>query len=142
MPVLTTTDRFNATDKKNQTYSDFLINMNRHPVTGDIVRFVNEQAVVRAIKNLLLTNRGERLMQPEIGSNIQKLLFEPMDPSVASELSSMIRTTIDSHEPRAKVVGVVVEPDYDKNLYNVSVKILVINKQDPISFNLMLTRVR
>ena len=135
-------DRFTSTSKKNQVYSDFLTDLNKHPVSGDVVRFVNEQAVIRAIKNLLNTNRKERLYQPRIGSSINKMLFEPMGEAVANEISTLTRETIEAHEPRAKVLEISVIPRYEENLYIVSVTILVINKQDPTSFNVTLTRVR
>lgn len=135
-------DRFTQSDKKNQIYSDFLTNLNNHPVSGDVVRFVNEQAVIRAIKNLLLTDRGERLYQPSIGSSIRKMLFEPMGTATAVEIATLTRETIAAHEPRARILDIQVVPIYERNLYVVNVSILVINKQEPTNFNITLTRVR
>lgn len=135
-------DRFTQTDIKQQVYSDFLTNLNKHPVSGDIVRFVNEQAVIRSIKNLLNTNKGERFYQPDIGSNIRKLLFEQMGAGIEVELSTAIRETIDKHEPRAKVIDLQVIGDYDNNKYVVTITVLIVNKQDPVTFNVALTRVR
>ena len=135
-------DRFTPLNKNNHNYSDFLTDLNKHPVSGDIVRFVNETAVIRSIKNLLNTNRKERLYQPTIGSSIQKMLFEPMGQAVSNEIATLARQTIEKHEPRAKVLEVNVIPQYDQNLYIVNVVILVINKQTPTNFNVTLTRVR
>lgn len=135
-------DRFTTQDRKNQIYSDFLTDLNVHPESGDITRYVNETAVIRSIKNLILTNRGERLYQPTIGSDVSRLLFEPMGPSTANILSTTIQETITTHEPRAKVLQVEVVPNYDRNLYTVNIAILVINKQTPTTFNVLLTRVR
>lgn len=135
-------DRFTQTDRKQQIYSDFLTDLNPHPVSGDIVRFVNENAVVRSIKNLIFTNTGERLYQPKIGSDIRKLLFEPINTVVAETLSSLIQSTIENYEPRARVIDVRVTPLPDENAYRVAMVFMVINKQDPVSFNVTLTRVR
>lgn len=135
-------DIFTQTDRKQQIYSDFLTDLTPHPVSGDIVRFVNETAVIRSIKNLILTNTGERLYQPDIGSDIRKLLFEPMNSVTAEAIGSLITSTITAHEPRARLVDLQVRPDVDNNAYNVSVVFMVINKQDPVSFNVTLTRVR
>lgn len=135
-------DRFTQTSVTQQVYSDFLTNLNRHPVSADIVRFVNEQAVIRSIKNLLNTDRGERLYQPNIGSNIRKLLFEQMGVGIENELSAAIRETITEHEPRAKVLDLLVQADYDNNKYVITVSVLIVNKQDPVTFNVALTRVR
>jgi phage baseplate assembly protein W len=106
------------------------------------MRFVNENAVTRAIKNLLMTNRNERLYQPNIGGDIQKLLFEPMMQSTADTLATSIRDTIDKYEPRAKVLNITVVPDYNGNAYTVNVVYMIINRQEPVSVNITLTRVR
>ena len=72
-------DRITELSAKDEIYSDFLVNLNPHPVSGMLLRFVNEKAVTRSIRNLILTNRGERLYQPKIGSDIRSILFEPME---------------------------------------------------------------
>lgn len=135
-------DKFTQTDRKSQIYSDFLTNMNRHPVSGDIVRYVNENAVTRSIKNLILTNRGERLYQPRIGSDIRSLLFEPMGSASADLISTYVQETIESYEPRAKVLKCEVVPQYDNNSYLVILAFMVINKQDPVTVQVTLDRVR
>lgn len=140
--MVTRADKLTANDRKSQIYSDFLADLNTHPVSGDIVRFVNENAVIRSIKNLMQTNKGERLYQPKLGGDISKLLFEPMGDSMTSTISQVVRQTIEKHEPRARVLDVIVVADYDNNAYNVTVKFLLINNQNPISFNVTLSRVR
>lgn len=135
-------DKFAIADKKNELYSDFLTNLNPHPVSGAVMRVVNENAVTRSIKNLILTNKSERLYQPNIGSSVRKLLFEPMSDSTATALSSIIRETIDTYEPRAKIINVVVTPYIEKNMYGVDIVYMIINKQEPVSINVTLTRVR
>lgn len=135
-------DRFTQSDRKNQIYSDFLNDLTPHPVTGDIVRFVNENSVNRAIKNLINTNKGERLFQPDVGSDIYKMLFEPMSQGVADLLSTSIQSTISNYEPRAKVINVIVAPDYDNNSYSITVNYIIINTSNPIALNVTLARVR
>lgn len=135
-------DRFTELDRKNELYSDFLTNLNTHPVSRETLRFVNETAVTRSIRNLLNTQQGERLYQPDIGSNVRKLLFEPLDDTTADVLNSTIRDTLTAYEPRAKVLNISVVPDEDRNRYIVTVVYMLINKQDTISVNITLQRVR
>lgn len=135
-------DRFTQVEAKNQQYSDFLNDLVPHPVNGDVVRFVNEQAVSRSLRNLVSTNRGERLFQPDIGGDIYKMLFEPMSDGVAELLSSAINRTISDYEPRAKVLNVVVIPNYDVNAYTVIIEYMLINRPTPVILNVTLTRVR
>lgn len=140
--AVTRADRITATTVKDQIYSDFLTNLNSHPVSKDVLRFVNETAVTRSIKNLLLTDKGERLYQPNIGSDIKKMMFEPMIESTAEILSQYIQETIELYEPRAKILDINVDPDYNNNLYAVTLTYMIINKEDPVTINISLNRVR
>lgn len=133
-----TIDRFSLSNRDNQVFSDFLTDLTPHPVSKDVLRFVNENAVSRAIRNLILTDKRERLYQPTIGSNIRKMLFEPMGESTAQLISTFIQTTITDHEPRARVLSVIAEPDYDNNAYFITINFMVINKQDPVTINITL----
>lgn len=140
--AVTRADRITTTTVQDQIYSDFLTDMVPHPVSKDVLRFVNEHAVIRSIKNLILTDQGERLYQPNIGSNIKRMMFEPMIESTAEIISQYIQETIEVYEPRAKVLEISVVPDYNNNLYSVSLTFMIINKEDPITVNITLDRVR
>lgn len=135
-------DRFTATSVKEEIYSDFLVNFNAHPVSGTLLRFVNEVAVSRSIRNLMLTNTGERLYQPDVGSGIRAFLFEPISEVTSIALRGAIEYTIRSHEPRARVLRVSVVTQEERNAYGVTVVYMLINKSDPISVNVTLQRVR
>ena len=65
-----------------ETFKDLSITFKKHPVTDDLVTVKDKAAVAQSIKGLLLTRRGERPFQPDIGSNIRKALFEPMTSAV------------------------------------------------------------
>jgi phage baseplate assembly protein W len=135
-------DRFSASSTKNQVYSDFANDLTPHPVVKDVLRYVNENSVNRSIRNLVFTARGERLYQPDIGCDITKMLFEPMSNGVAELISSTIQKAISDYEPRAKVIEVNVFADYENNAYQVVIQYMIINRQNPITLNVSLTRVR
>ena len=135
-------DRFERASTKYQVYSDFLNDLTPHPVVKDIVRYTNEASVNRSIRNLLLTDRGERLFQPDIGSDIRKLLFEPMSSSTSDIISKFVQDTIRYHEPRAKVLSVEVIAYEEQNAYVITIQYLIINRQDPVQLTVTLDRVR
>jgi hypothetical protein len=135
-------DRFAAMSRDSQAYSDFLTDLNPHPVSGDIVKYVNENAVIRSIRNLLLTNKFDRLYQPTIGTDIQKMLFEPIGYVTAQNINLFVQQTIKDFEPRAKVLKIDVVTDEENHRYLVNLVVLIINKQDPISFSITLDRIR
>lgn len=135
-------DDYNNTDRKEEIYSDFLTDLNLHPATGQVLRFVDEFAVKRSIRNLLLTNKYERLFQPDIGSDVSRILFEPVSAYTATLLRQYITETIDTYEKRCKLIDVNVTPSPDQNLYTVTIVFAIINKEDPVSINVTLYRVR
>jgi len=136
-------DKFTQSSAKlTQRYSDFLNDLIPHPVVKDIVKYVDEMAVSKAIRNLMLTDRGERLYQPDIGSNLKSMLFEPMSEATAELISTFVRETIKNYEPRAVVIKIIVVPNYERNLYSVSIVYMVINKSEPTILNISLERIR
>lgn len=135
-------DRFTETQKQQTRYSDFFNDLTSHPNTLDLTRNTNEDAVIKSIRNLINTNKGERLMQPKIGSNIRSLLFEPVSPITAKQIKQFVIESIGNFEPRAKVIDVAVTDVAERNLYSVSVNFYVINIPDPLSINVNLYRVR
>jgi phage baseplate assembly protein W len=142
MAVQTRADGYTQTDRKQEIYSDFLADINPHPQTGDIVRYVNENAVKRSIRNLILTNKGERLFQPDFGSDISSVLFEPMDSITAGVLQDYINKAITNHEPRCKLISVDIVANEAKQAYIVNVKYMVINNQSVQQTTVTLYRVR
>ena len=123
-------------------YSDLDLNFTIHPVKKDINRYTNETAVVNSIKNLILTNHYERPFQPNIGSNVRRLLFENMDTITATTLEKEIQQTIQNYEPRANISRINVSPDYENNGFKVYMEFYVSNRTSPITINFFLERIR
>jgi phage baseplate assembly protein W len=140
--MVTRADKNTPLLNQDQIYSDFLTDLNPHPVSKDIVKFINERAVSRSVRNLLSTNRGERLYQPDIGSDLSNLLFEQMTDGMATTISNLIYSTLEQYEPRAKILRLSVIPNYDRNLYDVTISFMIINSQEPFTLNIALDRVR
>ena len=93
----------------------------------DLNKVTDIEAVKRSVRNLILTNTFEKPFHPEIGGNVRGLLFENMTPMVSAVISRKIEDAIINHEPRARLVGVKTQPDFDTNGYNVSVYFYVAN---------------
>lgn len=123
-------------------YSDFTTQFLQHPVSGDVARITDFEAIRRSIKNLLLTDKYERLLDPRIGANIRRTLFEPMDGATATVIQNYIRETIVNYEPRARLEDVIVVPDYDNNLYTVTIYFSVRFSEEVQRVDLFLTRIR
>ena len=75
-------------------YSDLDLTFNKVPGTKDIALKYDEQAVIRSVRNLLSTNFYERPFQPDIGSTLNQLLFEPVTEITASLIADEINRII------------------------------------------------
>jgi phage baseplate assembly protein W len=123
-------------------FSDFTRGFLAHPDSRQLVRNTNETAVTQSIRNLILTNKYERLGRPEIGSNVRNILFELASPQTESALRSAIRTTLEKHEPRAKIIDVVVSSIADRNAYSVTIIYTIVSSPNPVTVTIPLQRTR
>jgi phage baseplate assembly protein W len=123
-------------------YRDLDLNFMAHPVKKDVTKNVDEMAVINSVKNLILTNHYERPFHPEIGSNVQKLLFENMDKITANALKREIEDVIKNFEPRVNIQSVNVLPNYDNNSFSVGMQFTIINRTEPITIQFFLQRER
>ena len=123
-------------------YSDIDFTFTKKPVTADVALSYDSQAVIRSIRNLLSTKHYERPFNPDLGANIDNLLFEPISPLTANALKNEITTTINNYEPRAILDSVNVEAKPDNNAYNVSLSFYIQNATLPTTVTLLLERNR
>lgn len=125
-------------------YSDLRKDMLLSPVNSDVSRYTDEDSVKESIKNLLLTDTGERLFNPSLGSNIRRMLFENiLYPETRYIIKESIGTTITNFEPRCNLISVdVSDISNDQNSVIVTVMFSIINIQTPITLNVVLSRIR
>lgn len=125
-----------------EVYSDFNHTFLPHPSTKQIGRKTNVDAVKLAVRNLILTNKYERLRNPEFGGNLSHYLFEPYSPLLLREISDEIKTMIQTYEPRVEVEDVVVTGSEDNLELDVRITFSVVTSQVSQDLDLTLYRVR
>ena len=126
-----------------QTFKDLSVTFKKHPVSDDLVAVKDKAAIVQAITGLLLTRKGERPFQPELGCDVRNMLFEPLDYGSAVLIKSAIRETLVRYEPRIAIDNIVCTPDYDTNGYQVELWYTIIGREDaPIAVDFFLERTR
>ena len=106
--------------KPERAYSDLDLRFQKHPIYDDVRPVKDIEAVKNAVKNLILTNRGERPFQPEVGSSIYELLFEHNNPYILDGIQTRIRDMLSAFEPRINQVSVIIR-DLDNNAIHVKV---------------------
>jgi len=128
--------------RRSEIHSDFHKDLALLPGRNDIARKVNENSVKEAIKNILLTDRGERLFQPLVGSDIRQLLFENVSPVTSIIIRDRIESALQTYEPRCGLKDVEVIGDIDSNSVRINVVFYVINNETPQTLSIDIDRVR
>jgi len=127
---------------KESKYSDFDFDFEAHPQTGNLIMKKDGAAVSQSVRNLVQTNRFERLFRPEINGKVRRMLFELMTPALAVQLRSHVKDVLQQHEPRINVVDVLVVAKEDKNYLTVTIQYLVKSTNDFVSTDIILKRTR
>ena len=124
-------------------YTDLDLFFGKKSVGSDISKVTDIQAVKRSIRNLVLLNAYEKPFHPEIAGGVREMLFELMTPITAQIIAKQIENVINNFEPRARLVGVRVQPDLDRNLYEVAIEFYVVNAPtELVDMSVMLERLR
>ena len=125
------------------SFKDLNITFKKHPVTNDIVVSKDASAIKQAIVNVLLTNKGERLMNPRYGSDIRRFLFEPLDYGTSALVKQNIVTTIGRFEPRISVQEIISRPDFENNGFEITMTYSIVGTSNPpVTVDFFLSRTR
>ena len=90
----------NESPRSTFIYKDLNMFFTKHPTSKDVSKVTDVQAIKRAVRNLVLLNRGEKPFHPEIGGNVHGSLFENFTPIAEVELRAQIESTLSIYEPR------------------------------------------
>jgi phage baseplate assembly protein W len=123
-------------------YSDFFTDLDKHPIRSTVLRKTNVDAVKQSLRNLMLTDRGERLFQPNLGGNIRAMLFENITAQTFLTMQEHIKDVIEAHEPRADVIDVYIAQTSQEHEVQITIVFRVVNVQEPVTLELLLERVR
>ena len=123
-------------------YQDLDFDFTPNPITGDVAKVKNTVSVKRGIHNILMTENSERLFQPEVGSGLKNLLFEPMTDLTTQLLEDEVRSAIDAWENRAQVISIEVFPEEEYNRYRVAVIFRIVNDPNEQQTEVLLSRER
>ena len=101
--------------KSTVRFSDIDLNFEINPLTKDVNILKNEDAVKRSVRNIVLTNFGEKKFQPFFGGNVLAQLFENFSPFTSIQLKKAIERSLFENEPRIDRLVVEVNANNDKN---------------------------
>ncbi len=130
-------------ERVSRGFRDISLTLKRNPLTKDILALKNEYAISRSVQNLVLTAKGERVFNPNLGCAVSRLLFENIDFFTAKSLRDEIEIVIKNNEPRVLLTNVKVDPNYDLGQMDVTVKYNIIGidaQTQDLQFVLLPTR--
>lgn len=121
--------------KDTETYSDLKFDLDLGEINEfsfnakengrDLQRIIDVEAVVNSLYNILATTRGSRLLDPQIDTDIQSLLFEPVNEYIAWFIAYNLTMLIPIYEPRVKVDGITITPVPENDLYELQIKVSI-----------------
>lgn len=125
---------------KTPTNVDLDLNFVIHPVTKDVSRLIDNNAIITSVISLCRTKNGERPFHPEIGCQATGLLFEPFTSSVKAAMERAIKYTIENFEPRVDLTYVRVNEDRQRNAVSVQIVFQIVATAVTVQTNFFLER--
>ena len=116
-----------------KSFKDISMSFKFNPLSGDLIGLKNENAIARAVRNIVLTSPGEKLFNPEFGSSISEILFENVDDITAISIQDEISSSLKNYEPRVELIDVNVDPNFDQNQFDVRITYRIVGVDIPPS---------
>jgi phage baseplate assembly protein W len=129
-------------NKKTEFYSDFMTSFAKSPVGDQLAKVVNDRSINQSLKNIILTDVGERLFQPTFGSNVRAMLFENNVKENLTTLEFYISNSISLNEPRVNLIDVKLSEGVNQHELVINILYNTINNPEPILFTYIFRRVR
>ena len=114
-------------------YSDISLSFSKHPVTNDVGKITDVNAITNSMRNILTTRLGERPFEPDYGSRIYDSLFELIDAISLDGLASSAREALEFWEPRIEVLRILPEANADAHEVQLTIEFYIIGAVSELS---------
>ena len=114
-------------------FKDLSMSFKFNPLSGDLISLSNENAIARAVRNIVLTTPGEKFFDPDFGSSVGEILFENVDEISAVSIQDEIRNCLGNYEPRGELINVNVDANFDENQFDVIITYRIVGVDIPPS---------
>ena len=119
------------TQRVSKKFKDISMSFKYNPLSGDLISLSNENAIARAVRNIVLTTPGEKFFDPDFGSSVSEILFENVDDITAISIEDEIKNCLANYEPRVELIDVNVDPNFDQNQFDVIISYRIIGVDIP-----------
>ena len=121
------------TQRVSKSFKDLSMSFKFYPLSGDLIALKNENAIARAVRNIVLTTPGEKFFDPDFGSSMGEILFENVDEITAVSIEDEIKSSLKNYEPRVELIDVNVDPNFDENQFDVIISYRIVGIDIPPS---------
>ena len=121
------------TQRVSKSFKDLSMSFKFNPLSGDLIALKNENAIARAVRNIVLTTPGEKFFDPDFGSSVSEILFENVDDITAVSIEDEIKSSLKNYEPRVELINVTVNPNFDANQFDVIISYRIVGIDIPPS---------
>lgn len=128
--------------QNNRVFRDLDLLFAANPITGDVSKKYDDNAVKQSVKNLIQMRPYESPFHPEISSQVNNLLFELPTPLTAELIRTSIIQVVTKFEPRINQFDVTVTDDSDNNAYYITVDFTIKGSDKAVTVNTLLYRSR
>ena len=104
---------------------------------GSIAEAIYEEDIRQAIRIIIFTNRGERLMRPDFGAGLNEFVFEPVNTTTMALIETRVREALITWEARIDVQAVKVTTDpseHNKLFIEMSYRVRATNTQQNLVY--------
>ena len=123
-------------------FVDLNPNFTKHPVTGDVGLLKNEDAIKQSVKNIVMTQLGEKFFDPLFGTSSNRLLFENFSNIISDQLALEIEDALRFYEPRVNFDNIDIFEDVRNNSIKFNVNFTIIGSPlDQQAISLILEKV-
>ena len=103
-------------------FKDVSMSFEINPLNDDLIGLKNTNAIARSLRNIVLTQPGEKFFNPDFGSRVSESLFENVDDVSELAIQDEIQNSIINFEPRVKLLSVRVKANPDLNEMDVTIQ--------------------
>jgi phage baseplate assembly protein W len=99
---------------------------------GRIVLSEYENDIREALRIILLTSKGERVMRPDFGASLHDFVFESMSATTIGRVQAAVTDALLKWEPRIQVIDVDAQPErgeIGKLMINIEYKVRATNNR-------------
>lgn len=134
---------YNNEENLSRTIKDLDFVFGIHPLSKDVRKKTNIDAIKQSIKALVLMNHYDKPFHPDIGCDVYKSLFEPFEGRFTETLMrSYIEHVIEAYEPRADINKIDFDVQEDNNFFGITIWFTPTGETTSVSVDIFLRILR